>query len=1528
MMVGMALMPTTNTDASTPASNELRVAMQMDMTDLNMFNLGSDSMWKSAVLQWAFEGLATVDYDQRPFPLLAQGWEFDEDSLTLIVQLRQDVLFHDGSALTAEDVVFTYSALRAGTTYSDAITNAFDTDDDWLVSQAEIDASVFAIDTYTIAMQLAKPYRDFFTDTLTIPIIPSSVWADHVIYGGIYDGMVDWTWSAPEAAIGTGPFQYDDGIPNEYRKMVKYDGYWGASLITPNGYSLSPANIDSIRFEVLAIDDAVSALRAGTIDLIGWSLGNSRAASLETDGNVNIHYLEDNGLFYLGYNMKREPMNSLGFRKAVEHLIDKDKIASEYAEGFSVGADYFLSDYWGAWQSDSPVPYPHDPTLQSSIDALEDAGFVDADGDGWRDLPDGSPMDALTIICPPKDYDPVRFYASKMIGLQLNEIGIRTMVIDEDFSVLVGKMTSMNYDMVVLGWSISADPIYSVFDIIGPMSSTNAFGFWPEESPNPFYSDLGEVSTLADEETQELAREFMQMDELAKGTMDCTEQMMCVRAGQDIIAEALPVSVLYYRTNAFATSNAWSGWLPYQGDLLNRFSLSNLLEGQSDRVFADATSDINIGLTAPKTFIAGETGYVYSIIIDDLGQPLPAGGMMMMIVYHLASGVTETTYIYTDAPTRGIETVDSAFIVPLTFHEEGYGTITVITGFDSESVSDSVTFTVMTPIPKALMLSVVVDDPILGKGDSTLITVTAEDEYGEPVEGAIISIDPALIGVGTVDADTASTDMDGVAQFVLSAPMDCGLVNAHELSTLRFNVSMLFNESMTVYSWKGVASCDVLIFNDAEPDWTMARVMDVSSTALNPQSDVATITIEAVDAYGNAVPDLPMAVSYSSDSVYEPVTLTTTDGTGSATVDVQIKEDASTGALHVIFAPMVTGGSVQADVTLTYIDEDAPPEDTMYGGYITYDSAQFMEPFAELGVQVHVWDSAGEPADTLASLMLSDTLYGTMTWSDLVNWDATANDWFGIDIKTDHDGFSKTTGGPLNTPFDEDNYWEWMYLTGGWLFWEWGTMTGVEITDGLLELSVYGTDVAPADLISSIMVVPDGMGWFDGVTECYRIEGPTTITSDYVLGRSYTAVAPTVFTYDQTLEARTVGDTTVSVWVQDQDGAPVEGADVEIYQNSGNADYKVLSSDYQPVPSFETDIDGYAEAVVVGEGRTSVPTRHTILCDFNVMASYPGSLSMTSTQDILIYTTPTRVEATPMLVPLLIGSSFYFEVMVCDGTEMDMSGVTVSVLSGDGMDQVITRAVNDDGIAGFPMDTCNITGTSGFLPILVWTNGPGLDSGALRMMVPVSNDVPDINMMAPYDGQVLHEYNMEIRFSVWDYTGLQSVVMTMDDAPMSALPISSGQQFFYFDETVPVLPGIHTLKVVATDTSGLCSERTVTFTVEIDLPTVTVERLPGASTYSTVNWDFEPFSDGLWSLEIHNFGLKAVDIVVYEVDYPAGTVSEVMQEKVMLKGADIDPSGIVYSTPFQMQDGHTYLISVTPMGSTGSYAVLETQFAA
>ena len=123
------------------------IAMQQDMPNFNNWDLASNSVWKNYVLgKWCWEGLSGLDPDGNIFPNLAEDWTFDLDTLTTTITLRQGVTFHDGETMDADDVLFSFKALRNGGTFSSNIVNAFDTDGDGTVSLDEFDGTISSQD--------------------------------------------------------------------------------------------------------------------------------------------------------------------------------------------------------------------------------------------------------------------------------------------------------------------------------------------------------------------------------------------------------------------------------------------------------------------------------------------------------------------------------------------------------------------------------------------------------------------------------------------------------------------------------------------------------------------------------------------------------------------------------------------------------------------------------------------------------------------------------------------------------------------------------------------------------------------------------------------------------------------------------------------------------------------------------------------------------------------------------------------------------------------------------------------------------------------------------------------------------------------------------------------------------------------------------------------------------------------------------------------------------------------------------------
>src|SRR4030067_802008 len=181
--------------------NVLYIGMQQDIPDFNTWNLASNSVWKSNVINWGFEGLVGLDFDGLPMPVLAESWSFDEPNLTWTFKIRQGVTFHDGTPMNADDVVFIFQHARQGTTYSSNIINAFDANNDGACSEAGVTAAITKVDAYTVKMKMGSSYGLFLTTTAGVPILSKAIWQTHLTTGGLLDVL----WNDEKALNATGP---------------------------------------------------------------------------------------------------------------------------------------------------------------------------------------------------------------------------------------------------------------------------------------------------------------------------------------------------------------------------------------------------------------------------------------------------------------------------------------------------------------------------------------------------------------------------------------------------------------------------------------------------------------------------------------------------------------------------------------------------------------------------------------------------------------------------------------------------------------------------------------------------------------------------------------------------------------------------------------------------------------------------------------------------------------------------------------------------------------------------------------------------------------------------------------------------------------------------------------------------------------------------------------------------------------------------------------------------------------------------
>ncbi|MHA1451199.1 MAG: ABC transporter substrate-binding protein, partial [Candidatus Hodarchaeales archaeon] len=162
-------------------------------------------------------------------------------------------------------------------------------------------------------------------------------------------------------------------------------------------YDWTVGYADEIYFRVIiGAEQQVLALQSGEIDLIGQFVEPDLVPPLLTDPNIMINQTNRRGYGHVTLNCQQAPFNWTAMRVAFATALDKDGIQQQALGGFSRPVDSPVPPSMGAWSLDnhpSFVSNYYEPDTDRGNEILDAAGFVDIDSDGWREDPNGNPID-------------------------------------------------------------------------------------------------------------------------------------------------------------------------------------------------------------------------------------------------------------------------------------------------------------------------------------------------------------------------------------------------------------------------------------------------------------------------------------------------------------------------------------------------------------------------------------------------------------------------------------------------------------------------------------------------------------------------------------------------------------------------------------------------------------------------------------------------------------------------------------------------------------------------------------------------------------------------------------------------------------------------------------------------------------------------------------------------------------------------------------------------------------------------------
>lgn len=250
-----------------------------------------------------FDTLVTPDWKQggKLVPSLATGWT-QVDDLTLDVTLRDDVVFHNGTPMTATDVKYTFDrSLQNDPTITTSGVYGF--------KQVEI------IDDYTVRFVTEKPNGGL--------LLQFAQWAASIVPAAHHAEVGSEAFGA--APVGTGPYKVTEFVLDSKIEFARHDAYFGGA----------PAAAGVTVTGVPEVSTRIAALLNGDVDLI-LDLPPDQIETVQNGGDFKLDSSQPLNVNVIDIPGQNAPMDKKEIRQALSLAIDRQTIVEELFLGNAV----------------------------------------------------------------------------------------------------------------------------------------------------------------------------------------------------------------------------------------------------------------------------------------------------------------------------------------------------------------------------------------------------------------------------------------------------------------------------------------------------------------------------------------------------------------------------------------------------------------------------------------------------------------------------------------------------------------------------------------------------------------------------------------------------------------------------------------------------------------------------------------------------------------------------------------------------------------------------------------------------------------------------------------------------------------------------------------------------------------------------------------------------------------------------------------------------------------------------------------
>jgi peptide/nickel transport system substrate-binding protein len=508
------------------AQTVLTANIEPATTWVRNFNPFNQTSARQSTLDFIYEPLVVFNrFDgNKPVFRLAESFKLADDLKSIEFKLRPNLKWSDGKPLTATDVKFTYDYLKKFP--------ALD-----FVSIWTFITGVEAVDAQTVRFTLANPSSLAGEQLAQLPIVPEHVWKD----------IAEPVTFANETPVGSGPLTEIPRFTGQTYDQCRNPHYWDAATL----------KVDCVRFPQLADNNQIlTATASGTLD---W--GVSFIPDIE-----NVYVAKDPEHFHFWYSPSsmvaflfnqetanennRKAFNDVKFRRAASMALDRGTMVDVAGYGYpTLNEDPAgMGELYKSW-ADPSVAAEFGKYGKYDADAakalLDEAGYADKDGDGFRDNPDGSKIE-FSIIVPSSWTDWIDTVTIAVEGLQA--VGLNAKIETPEEAVWTGNLINGTFDAAINSLPASASPYYP-YKRAFSSSDKGKTRFTSQRWFNP------DVEALLTEFTQ---------------TADPAKQKEAMNKAQRIVAENMPMMPVFNNPNWYQyNTKRFKGWATAENPFVN-----------------------------------------------------------------------------------------------------------------------------------------------------------------------------------------------------------------------------------------------------------------------------------------------------------------------------------------------------------------------------------------------------------------------------------------------------------------------------------------------------------------------------------------------------------------------------------------------------------------------------------------------------------------------------------------------------------------------------------------------------------------------------------------------------------------------------------------------------------------------------------------------------------------------------------------------------------------------------------------------